>query len=200
MRREAKRENDTVGGVDGRDDPKIQRARIQDCAVAGKQADPKPRKDRDQEADRLRENHADGGPEPCDFLRPRDVASTDIGTDHGQYGRSQAEQDGNEHVVEPRCRAVATDRIDTEPANGSGDEQHHQVQLNGVQRGEETDLENVAEQRPAQPIERQAQARSPARHVPQHHDCSRAVVEGDGNAGACDAEARKRPDAEDERR
>jgi hypothetical protein len=26
------------------------------------------------------------------------------------------------------------------------------------------------------------------------------IVEGDGNAGACDAEARKRPDAEDERR
>ena len=100
-------------------------------------------------------------------MRAMQPARADVGADHRDQRRAEAERERHQQIFEPRAGAVAGDRGGAERADEAGGDRDRHVGADGHDRGDDADAQDLAEQRPAQ--------RRAGEAEPRPHRCGRTT-------------------------
>ena len=123
---------------------------LQDGCLPAEEADPDRREDAHNQPHRLRKPSADHCAGQRDTLCTADVAGPNAGADHSKDGAAQAEQDRDEKVVQSRADPVAGERCGAKATHRRRDKDDGQVELNGAQRRDGTDPQDIVKKTPSQ--------------------------------------------------
>ena len=146
-------------------------------------------------------DEGDGAAGEGDTQRALAIARADIGADQRHQRRAEAEDQRHQQIFEPRAGAVAGDRDGAGCARHQrGGERDDHVGLHRGDRGDGADIEDVAEQRPAQTAQAQRARLRPERMYQPSTAAPAALNRTTATPPPAMPSAGKRADAEDEAR
>ena len=156
-------------------------------------------KQRGGQADRLGHRSRHQCPRPRHAHRALALAGADVGADHRDQRRAEAEDQRDLEIFEAHAHAVAGEREGAERPHERGEDDDGQVRQDVVHEAGRADAQDLAEESAAQPHRRQAHEAAARAQVTQEDEAAERVVRHHGEAGAGDAQARQSGEAEDQR-
>src|SRR5206468_5113712 len=104
---EVEREAETEEAVDGPDGAQVRGAGREDARIDAEETEPRARREGRAEADRLRDRGRHERTRPRHAHRARPAARANVGADHRDERRAEAEHDGNLQIFQAHTDAVA---------------------------------------------------------------------------------------------
>src|SRR5207248_2092023 len=151
------------------------------------------------QADRLGHRSRHQCPRPRHAHRALALAGADVGADHRDQRRAEAEDQRDLEIFEAHAHAVAGEREGAERPYERGEDDDGQVRQDVVHEAGRADAQDLAEELAPQPHRRQAHEAAARAQVTQEDEAAERVVRHHGEAGAGDAQARQSGEAEDQR-
>nr|WP_261405056.1 hypothetical protein [Chenggangzhangella methanolivorans] len=153
--------------VSGSRDPEVARPRGDHLRIGAEEPEPGGRRRGGREPDGFGGDEREGRARKRDPLCAHDVARSDIRADERHQRRAEAERQRDQQVFEPGARPVARQRAGPRHVpDDRGDHDEDQVGLDGRQRGERADLEDVGEEPPFEALGLQPDEASARQDVP----------------------------------
>jgi hypothetical protein len=189
----------SVGWTDGL---QIARSGIEHGGIGAEQCKPRFRERGGEQPDGLAQTGRDGGADPGRPHRAVALAGADVGSDHGDEGAAQPENERDKEIFDPRAGAVTGDGGRPELADETRRDADRQIGCNSDQRGDGTHAQDVPEQRPAKaaPGDREADDTASRPQVGRKSQAPQCVKHNDRHGATGNSKLRERTPAENEAR